>query len=68
MREKIIKAPIGNVTLLAKIFNVSRVTVSDALKFKTNSELANRIRNFAIDTKEVGGKLYEIKKTGFNHN
>ncbi len=40
-------------TKLAKLFGVSRVTINDALRYRTKSELANRIRSAAI---ERGGK------------
>ncbi|MEA5006903.1 MAG: hypothetical protein VB022_10875 [Rikenellaceae bacterium] len=35
-------------TLLAKLFSVSRVTINAALRFKTNSALAQNIRAAAL--------------------
>lgn len=39
----------GDRRVIAKIFNVSEVTVRNALKFGTNSDLAKRIRKAAIE-------------------
>lgn len=41
------------VTNLSRLFSVSRVTVVSALRYRTNSALANKIRATAI---ERGGK------------
>lgn len=68
MEERMIIVPQGRVKLLARIFDTSTVTVWSALGFKSNSELAERIRNFALDTEEVGGKMWEVKKENSNHN
>lgn len=42
----------GEALMIAKIFNVSDRTVRDALKYRTNSDLAHRIRECA---KQRGG-------------
>jgi len=38
----------GDTTFLAKLFDVSEVSVRNALKFATNSDLSKRIRIAAI--------------------
>ncbi len=38
----------GEVTSICYLLNVSRVTVIGALKYRTNSELAKKIRSLAI--------------------
>ena len=43
---------------LAEKFGVSEVTVRDALKFKTKSNIANRLRKAAL---EMGGVLKDAK-------
>ena len=43
---------------LAEKFGVSEVTVRDALKFKTKSNIANMLRKAAL---EMGGVLKDVK-------
>ncbi len=50
----------GNRSKIAKIFNVSAVTVRNALKGRTNSKLAEKIRKTAI---EYGGVEVEDKNS-----
>lgn len=49
---------------LAKIFDVSHVTVRNALKGRTNSPLAKRIRQAAIlrGGKELDTRIIKIKR------
>ena len=49
-RKPIIQVPHGNVDKICKAVRCRRTAVYDALAFKTNSELANLIRNTAIST------------------
>ena len=51
--------PTGGVTKLAKDMGVSRVSVWAALRFKTKSERADKIRQAAL---KRGGKIYEPPK------
>lgn len=46
----------GEINALADVFSVCRKTVGEALMFKTNSDLARRIRRAAL---ERGGKETE---------
>lgn len=48
-KKKIIQVPPGNVEKICKLLRCRRTAVYDALAFKTNSELANSIRQTAID-------------------
>jgi len=57
--EKEILIPTKDKKVLAKDFNTSRITVWSALKFKTNSGLADMIRAAAL---ERGGKIYDGSK------
>ena len=54
--KSIILTKYGEVTALAKIFKVSRIAVTNALCYRYNSELCQRIRKVAI---ERGGKVTE---------
>ncbi len=56
---KLIMLPIGEGKKLAADLNVSYVTVWSALRFKTKSERADRIRQAAL---KRGGKIYEPPK------
>lgn len=56
---KLIMLPTGGVTKLAKDMGVSRITVWKALRFKTKSERADKIRQAAL---KRGGKIYEPPK------
>lgn len=47
-KKKIIKIPRKNVDLLAKAVGVARVTVWNALAFRSDSENAQQIRRLAI--------------------
>lgn len=47
-KKQIIQVPPGNVERLCKAMRCKRTAVYDALAFKTNSELANLIRQNAI--------------------
>ena len=47
-RKKIIQVPPGTVEKMCKAFRCRRTAVYDALAFKTDSELANLIRQNAI--------------------
>lgn len=48
----------GDAKIIMKVFDVKGYpTVRDALKFKTNSDLAKRIRNYAVKT--MGRKVIE---------
>lgn len=38
----------GEAELIARVFGVSGRTVRDALKFRTNSDLAKKIRHYAV--------------------
>ena len=49
-RKPIIQVPYGNVDKICKAVRCRRTAVYDALAFKTNSELANLIRQTAIST------------------
>lgn len=49
-RKKIIQVPPGSVEKMCKAFRCRRTAVYDALAFKTNSELANIIRQNALST------------------
>ena len=49
-RKKIIQVPPGSVEKMCKAFRCRRTAVYDALAFKTNSELANIIRQNALTT------------------
>ena len=46
----------GEINALADVFSVCRKTVGEALMFKTNTDLARRIRRAAL---ERGGKETE---------
>ena len=48
----------GEITRLAKKFNVSLPTIRDALRFKTQSHRANMLRKVAL---ENGGVLKKSK-------
>lgn len=56
---KLIMLPTGGVTKLAKDMGVSRISVWAALRFKTKSERADKIRQAAL---KRGGKIYEPPK------
>lgn len=47
-RKRIIQVPNGSVEKMCKAFSCKRTAVYDALGYKTNSELANLIRQSAI--------------------
>lgn len=49
-RKKIIQVPRKNVDALAKVTNVSPVTVWNALAFRSDSENAQQIRRLALST------------------
>lgn len=53
----------GEKSLLAKMFNTSHVTVREALRGNTKSELAKKIRNAAIERGgiETGNKKKQMK-------
>ncbi len=55
---KKIKTEIGTGIKLAKMFETTTVTVSEALNFKNNSDFAKKIRKAAL---EMGG--FEIEWT-----
>lgn len=57
MRKKWIYLPKGEGVKLAEMFKTSRITVSNALGYKTDSDLAKRLRKAAL---ERGGKIIEI--------
>lgn len=61
-KKKIIQIPPKNVELLAKAMNVGKVTVWNALAFRSDSENAKQIRRLALST--YGGfettKLVEL--------
>ena len=47
-RKKIIQVPPKNVELLAKAMNVGKVTVWNALAYRSDSENAQQIRRLAL--------------------
>ena len=47
-KKKIIMVPTKNIPLLAKALNVSKVTVWNALAFRSESENAQQIRRLAL--------------------
>ena len=49
-KKKIIQVPRKNVDLLAKAVNVGRVTVWNALAFRSDSDNAQQIRRLALST------------------
>lgn len=49
-RKKIIQVPRKNIDLLAKTMNVGKVTVWNALAFRSDSENAQQIRRLALST------------------
>lgn len=51
----------GTVAKLAKTHHVSRVTVYDALKFRNNSEIAQKIRKDCIDN--YGARVVTVSVT-----
>ncbi len=51
--KKVIRVPRGTTPKMMKVFGVSQFCILDALAFRSNSELAERIRDKAI--KEYGG-------------
>lgn len=57
MRKKWIQLPLGESKKLAIEFNTHKVTVSNALNFKANSNHAKMLRKAAL---ERGGKLIEL--------
>lgn len=57
MRKKWIHLPFGECGKLATDFKVTKAMVSNALGFKTDSNLAKLLRKAAL---ERGGKLIEI--------
>ncbi len=56
---KQIMLPIGEGKKLGKLFGVSYVTVWSALRYKTKSPLAEKIRQTAL---AKGGQIYETSK------
>lgn len=57
-KKVVIKVPFGNITKIAEGFGVRRSTVSMALNFASDSQLAHNIRDRAL--KLYGGKLCTI--------
>ena len=51
--KKVIRTPRGTHLKMAKLFGVTTFCIMDALAFRSNSELAARIRTKAV--KEYGG-------------
>ena len=49
-RKKIIQVPRKNIDLLAKTMNVGKVTVWNALAFRSDSDNAKQIRRLALST------------------
>lgn len=49
-KKKIIQIPPKNVELLAKTMNVGKVTVWNALAFRSDSDNAKQIRKLAMST------------------
>lgn len=49
-RKKIIQVPPENVELLAKAMNVGKVTVWNALAYRSDSDNAQQIRRLALST------------------
>lgn len=60
VKKPTIQIPYGVQKKLASEFDVSTVTIRDALCLKTNSKLAKEIRNTAL-TEEYGGYWAEIQ-------
>lgn len=58
MCNKMIKLPYGCVAKIEKEFGASRVTINSALNYETDTKLARKIREKAI---ELGGEIYEKK-------
>lgn len=54
--RKHIMLPAGSYRRLQAMFGVSRITVHSAIYFATNSKLAEKIRNTAM---QMGGHVYE---------
>ena len=54
----LIQVPYGGVSKLSKKFGVSMKAVKNALRGKTKSELAFKIRQYAL-SKVIGGKEYK---------
>lgn len=61
MEKKLIAASVPLKRAIAKTFEVGERTVRNALTYRSNSDLARRIRKFALDK---GGELYVRQAPG----
>lgn len=65
MCKKLITASVPLKRLIAKTFEVEEKTVRNALTYRSNSDLARRIRRLAL---EKGGELYVRQEVSGKEN